>query len=132
MEAPVLMGGRWFGFIVVVAAAICCAGVIFGAWWVTFLAGVALGALIPARLAMPGASLAGLLAWGALLAWEQWRYGLGPAAHSLAAIMGFTQAGPVVPVVLTCLVGLLLGLTGAWAGAATRSVVFSGQSTSSR
>ena len=126
------MGGRWFGFVVAVAAAICCAGVIFGAWWVTFLAGVALGAVIPARLAMPAASLAGLLAWGVLLAWEQWRYGLGPAAHSLAAIMGFTQFGPVVPVVLTCLVGLLLGLTGAWAGVATRSVLFSGQSASSR
>jgi hypothetical protein len=132
MEAPIVMGGRWFGFVVVVAAAICCAGVIFGAWWVTFLAGVALGAVIPARLAMPAASLAGLLAWGVILAYEQWRYGLGPAAHSLAAIMGFTQFGPVVPVVLTCLVGLLLGLTGAWAGVATRSVLFSGQSASSR
>jgi hypothetical protein len=132
MEAPDLMGGRWFGVIVVLAAAICCAGVIFGAWWVTFLAGAALGAVIPARLAMPAASLAGLLAWGVLLAWEQWRYGLGPTAHSLAAIMGFTQLGPAVPIVLTCLVGLLLGLTGAWAGVATRSVLFSGQSASSR
>jgi hypothetical protein len=126
------MGGRWFVFVVVIAGAICCAGVVFGAWWVTFLAGVALGALISARRAVPAASLAGLFAWGVLLAWGQWRYGLGPTAHSLAAIMGFTQAGPVVPVALTCIVGLLLGLTGAWAGAATRSVLFSGQSAISR
>jgi hypothetical protein len=46
--------------------------------------------------------------------------------------MGFTQFGPVVPIALTCLVGFLLGLTGAWAGVATRSVLFSGQSASSR
>jgi hypothetical protein len=129
-----VIGSRWFVFVfvVAVAVAICIAGVVFGAWWVTFLVGVVLGVVIPARVAIPAASLAGLFAWGALLGWEQWRYGLGPTAHSLAAIMGFAQAGPVVPVVLTCLVGLLLGLTGAWAGAATRSVVFSGQSAISR
>lgn len=126
------MGGRWFVLAVIAAGAICIAGVVLGAWWLTFPAGLALGVVMPARTAIPAGSLAGLLGWGAPLAWEQWHYGIGPAAHTLAAIMGFTQAGPVVPVVLTCLVGLLLGLTGAWLGAAGRSVVFSGQSASSR
>lgn len=126
------MGGRWFAFAVVAAGAISCAGVVFGAWWLTFLAGVALGVVMQARYAIPAASLAGLLAWGLPLGWAQWRYGIGPAGRSLAAIMGITQGGPVVPVALTCMVGLLLGLTGAWVGAATRSVVFSGQSASSR
>ncbi len=132
MENAVLTGGRWFVLGVVVGAAICCAGVVYGAWWLTFPACLALGVVMRARTAMPAGSLAGLLGWGLPLAWEQWHYGIGPAAHSLAAIMGITQAGPVGPVVLTCLVGLLLGLTGAWVGAATRSVVFSGQSASSR
>jgi hypothetical protein len=126
------MSGRWFVVAVVAATAICSAGVVFGAWWLTFLVGVALGVVMRARYAMPAGSLAGLLAWALPLGWEQWRYGIGPAAHSLASIMGITQGGPVVPVVLTCLVGLLLGLTGAWVGAAGRSVVFSGQSASSR
>jgi hypothetical protein len=126
------MGGRWFAVVLVAAAAICCAGVFFGAWWLTFLIGLGLGFALRARIAIPAAALAGLLAWGALLAWEQWRYGLGPTAHSLAAIMGFTQLGPAVPVALTCLVGLVLGFTGAWAGVATRSVLFSGQPAISR
>jgi hypothetical protein len=125
------MGGR-FVLASVVAAGICLAGVFFGAWWLTFPCGLAVGLVMPARAALPAGSLAGLLGWGLPLAWEQWHYGIGPAAHVLAAIMGFTQAGPVVPVVLTCLVGVLLGLTGAWLGAAARSVVFSGQSASSR
>jgi hypothetical protein len=126
------MGGRWFALAVVVAGAVCLAGLVFGAWWLTFPAGVALGVVMRARSALPAGSLAGLLGWGLPLAWEQWRYGIGPAAHSLAAIMGITTGGPVVPVALTCLVGLLLGLAGAWLGAAARSVVFSGQSASSR
>jgi hypothetical protein len=126
------MGGRRFVLTVVAAGAVSLAGVILGAWWLTFVAGAALGVVMRARYAMPAGSLAGLLGWGLPLAWEQWRYGIGATGRSLAAIMGITQGGPVVPVVLTCLVGLLLGLTGAWLGAATRSVVFSGQSASSR
>ena len=126
------MGGRWFVLAVVVAGGICLAGVALGAWWLTFPVGVALGVVLRARDAIPAGSLAGLLGWGLPLAWEQWRYGIGPAAHSLGAIMGITTGGPVVPVALTCLVGLLLGLAGAWLGAAARSVVFSGQSASSR
>ena len=126
------MGQRWFVFAVVAAGAISCAGVVFGAWWLTFLTGVALGVVMQARYSLPAGALAGLLAWGLPLGWAQWRYGIGSAGRSLAAIMGITQGGPAVPVALTCMVGLLLGLTGAWVGAAARSVVFSGQSASSR
>jgi hypothetical protein len=49
------------------------------------------------------------------------RYGLGPSATSLAAIMGFGHAG-AVPVILTVVVGSLLGLTGAWLGGAVRAL----------
>lgn len=126
------MGGRWFVLAVVVASAICVAGVVLGAWWLTFPAGLALGVVMPARSAMPAGALAGLIGWGAPLGWAQWRYGIGAAGRTLAAIMGITQGGPVAPVVLTCVVGVLLGFAGAWLGAAGRSVVFSGQSASSR
>lgn len=123
-----MIGERWFVPAALVAGAICGTGVVLGAWWLTFLAGVALGVLTRARVAIPAGSVAGLLGWGLPLAWEQWRYGIGPAAHTLASIMGITQGGAVGPVALTCLVGLLLGLTGAWLGVAARSVLFSGQS----
>lgn len=128
MEVGVVISGRWFAVVVVIAGAICCAGVVIGAWWLTFAAGLALGVVTRARTAIPAASLAGLLGWGLILAWEQWRYGIGPAAHSLAAILRLTQGGAVGPVLLSCLVGLLLGFTGAWLGVAARSVVFSGRS----
>jgi hypothetical protein len=132
VEAAAVISGKWFVVAVIAAGAVSLVGVVYGAWWLTFLAGVALGVVTPARVAIPAASLAGSVAWGLILAWEQFRIGIGPAAHTLAAILGFTQAGAVGPVALTCLIGMLLGLTGAWLGAAARSVVFSGQSASSR
>lgn len=94
---------------------------IFGAWWAPFVAGLAFGALAgPARVTIPVGAVVGLLAWGAPLVYDQVRYGLGPAASSLAAIMGFGHQG-AIPVVLTLLVGTLLGLTGAWLGSVARS-----------
>jgi hypothetical protein len=74
-----------------------------------------------ARIAVPAGALAGLLGWGLPLAALQVRTGLGPAAGSLAAIMGFTGQA-AVPLILTLLVGFLLGLTGAWLGSAIRSL----------
>ncbi len=92
-----------------------------GAWWAPFVAGLAIGALTGrARVTIPLGAAIGLLAWGAPLAYEQVQYGLGPTASSLAAIMGFGHQG-AIPVVLTLLVGTLLGLTGAWLGSVARS-----------
>jgi hypothetical protein len=50
------------------------------------------------------------------------RYGLGPTADSLAAILGAGHQA-AVPVIATLLVGTLLGLTGAWLGSAGRTIV---------
>ncbi len=94
---------------------------IFGAWWAPFVAGIAIGAVSgPARVTIPLGAAVGLIAWGAPLVNDQVHYGLGPAASSLAAIMGFGHQG-AIPVVLTLLVGTLLGLTGAWLGSVARS-----------
>jgi hypothetical protein len=115
-------GPTWFVVLVAVGAAISLAGVLIGAWWLTFPAGLLLGAAIPrARMAIPGGGLAGLLGWGLPLVISELRVGLGPAASSLAAAMGFTHQA-AVPVILTCVVGMLLGLTGAWFASAARGL----------
>jgi hypothetical protein len=118
-------GRTWFVVVLVVGAAIALAGVLIGAWWVTFPAGLLIGATLPrARVAIPAGALAGLLGWGLPLVADQIRLGLGPAASSLAAAMGFTNLA-AVPVILTCVVGLLLGLTGAWFASAARGLASS-------
>jgi hypothetical protein len=117
-----MKGWIWL-FITVIGAAISLAGLLFGAWWLTFVAGLLLGVVIGrGRVAIPAGALAGLAAWGVGLAILQVDYGLGPSSSSLAAIMGFTGA-PAIPLVLTCLVGLLLGLTGAWLASSLRGLL---------
>ena len=99
------------------------AAVLLGMWWAPFPVGLAIGIVTGrARIAMPAGAGIGLLAWLLPLAATQERYGLGRTATSLAAIMGFDHL-PAVPVILTLLVGALLGLTGAWLGSAAREVV---------
>jgi hypothetical protein len=99
------------------------AGVLLGLWWAPFPVALALGAAIgKARVAIPAGGLIGLLAWFLPLAAAHERYGLGPTATGLAAIMGFDHL-LLLPVVLTVLVGTLLGLTGAWTGQAARQLV---------
>jgi hypothetical protein len=106
-----------------VAAIVSVAGVLVAAWWAPFVAGLAIGVVQPrARFAIPAGAAIGLLAWGLPLAVIQVQYGAGSAAVSLAAIMGFGHQG-AIPVILTLVVGLLLGLTGAWLGSAGRTVV---------
>jgi hypothetical protein len=97
------------------------AGVLVGAWWAPFVAGLAIGIVEPrARVAVPAGAFVGLLGWALPLAAAQFRYGVGPAATSLAALMGFSHQA-AIPVIFTCVVGLLVGLTGAWLGSAGRS-----------
>ncbi|HXI96887.1 MAG TPA: hypothetical protein VNG04_12220 [Candidatus Acidoferrum sp.] len=107
----------------VLALIVSVAGVPAGAWWAPFVAGLVIGAVQPrARFAVPAGAVVGLLGWALPLGAIQVQYGAGPAASSLAAIMGFGHQG-AIPVVLTLMVGLLLGATGAWLGSATRSLV---------
>jgi hypothetical protein len=105
------------GFIVALA------GVLLGVWWIPFLVGAAFGLVVrrPAA-AIPLGGLMGLVAWLVPLAGLHARYGLGPTAGILAAIMGFDHQG-ALPVVLTLLVGTLLGLTGAWLAGAARGLL---------
>jgi hypothetical protein len=109
---------------IVVLAILATVGVMLGAWWAPFALGLAFGIIEPhARIAVPGGALIGLVGWSIPLATLESRYGLGPAASSLAAIMGFGHQG-AIPIILTLVVGLLLGLTGAWLGSAARSLAY--------
>ena len=117
-----MKGWIWF-FITLIGVAISLTGLLLGAWWVTFLAGFVVGVFIGrGRVAVPAGALAGLMSWGIGLAILQVYFGLAAAASSLAAIMGFTGQ-PAISLVLTCLVGLLLGLTGAWLASALRGLL---------
>ncbi|HEY8842069.1 MAG TPA: hypothetical protein VIO80_15740 [Candidatus Dormibacteraeota bacterium] len=110
-------------FITLIGVAISLTGLLFGAWWLTFAAGLVIGVFIgQGRVAIPAGALAGLVSWGFGLAILQVYFGLGSAARSLAAIMGFTGQ-PAIPLILTCVVGLLLGLTGAWLASALRGLL---------
>jgi hypothetical protein len=100
-------------------------GVLLGAWWAPFTVGIAFGIVEPrARFAVPAGAVIGLAGWGLPLAASQVRFGLGPTAQSLATIMGFGHQ-PAIPLALTVVVGLLLGLTGAWLGSGVRTLVAS-------
>ena len=102
-------------------AAIGLMGVLLGAWWAPFVAGVGAGIFIVRGWRAPIAgALVGLISWGVPLAYAQFQYGLGRTAFSLAAMMGFNGAS-TIPVALTLIVAVLLGFSGAWLGAAGRS-----------
>jgi hypothetical protein len=110
---------------ILLAASLAVAGVLFGLWWAPFVVALALGAAVHrARITIPAGAASGLLAWLIPLAAAHVQYGLSATSNSLAAIMGFTHQA-AVPVVLTLVVGTLLGLTGAWLGAAGRGLVAS-------
>lgn len=96
------------------------AGVIIGLWWAPFVIGAVLGAGLPrVRVAVPAGAAAGVVAWLVPLGLLQLDYGLAPTAGALAAILGFGHTG-AVPVVLTLVVGMLLGACGAWLAGAAR------------
>jgi hypothetical protein len=116
------MSRRWIGTIVLFPI-LADGGVMLGAWWAPFVLGFAFGIIVPrARFALPVGALIGLVGWLIPLVSLESRFGLGPTAASLAAIMGFGHQG-AIPIVLTLVVGMLLGLTGAWLGSAGRTVV---------
>ncbi len=107
------------------AALVALGGVLLGLWWAPFVVGLAVGAVTQrARIAVPAGAAIGLVGWLVPLAAAHERYGLGPTANSLAAIMNLDHQA-VFPIALTLLVGTLLGLTGAWLASAGRGLATS-------
>jgi len=114
-----------FALVIVGGVLLSLAAMLLGLWWVTFLAALAVGvALSRTWMALVAGAIAGLVAWSEPLIATQAQYGLAPAATALAAIMGVKGAA-LVPIALTVLTGVLLGLSGAWLGAAARTVAIS-------
>jgi hypothetical protein len=106
----------------VIGLIVAAAAVMFGAWWAPFLVGIAIGvAEERGRIAIPLGALTGLIAWVLPMAFLDVTYGIGPAASSIAAIMGFGRQG-MIPIALTLVLGTLLGLTGAWLATAVRQI----------
>jgi hypothetical protein len=109
--------------LVVTAFLVGLAGVLLGYWWAPFVAGAFIGLVTTrGRVAIPTGGVAGAVAWVLPLAAIQAQYGIGATAGSLAAIMGFGHQG-ILAVVLTVVVGALLGLTGSWLASAGRMIV---------
>jgi hypothetical protein len=107
----------------VVCLVLATAGVLLGVWWAPFAFGFAFGVVQPrARIALPVGAAIGFVGWLFPLAAMDARSGLGPAAESLAAILGAGHQA-AIPVILTLLIGTLLGLTGAWLGSAGRTLL---------
>jgi hypothetical protein len=116
-------GPLWWIGTVVLFPILATVGVMLGLWWAPFVFGLVFGVIQPrARIAIPIGALIGLLAWAIPLAGAQSRYGIDSTAESLAAIMGFGRQ-EAIPITLTLVVGLLLGLTGTWVGSAARSLL---------
>ena len=98
------------------------AAVVLGFWWAPFVCAVPIGLVVTRqRVGVALGALSGFIAWLLPLGALEVRYGLGPAASSLGAIMGFRQGA--IPVALTLIVGALLGLTGAWVAGAARTLL---------
>lgn len=109
--------------VLIAGAAISVAAVLFGAWWAPFPVGIAVGLVEGrARIAIPIAAGVGMLAWLFPLVQAQFSYGLGPTAGALAALLGFDHQG-ALSIILTLVVGALLGLIGAWVSTAVKGVV---------
>jgi hypothetical protein len=109
--------------VLVAGAVVSVAAVLIGAWWAPFPVGIAIGLVERrARIAIPIAAGVGLLAWLFPLVQAQFSYGIGSTAGALAALLGFDHQG-AVPIILTLVVGALLGLIGAWVSTALKEAV---------
>jgi len=113
---------RRFALVLVGGITLSLAGMFLGVWWVTFATGVAIGLALPKTwTALVAGAVSGLVAWSEPLIEASAQYGLGPTSLSIAAIMGANGAA-LIPIALTVIVGVLLGLTGSWLGATIRGV----------
>lgn len=113
---------RRFAVVLVGGIVLSLSAMFLGWWWVTFATGVAIGVALPKTwTALVAGALSGLVAWSEPLIEANAQYGLGPTSLSIAAIMGANGAA-LIPIALTVIVGVLLGLAGSWLGATLRGV----------
>lgn len=118
-----MKGPLWFVVAVAAGVSVTWVGLAEGAWWLAFPVGLVIGGVLArAGEGLVAAALAGMLGWLLPLEMVQARYGLGSTIAGLAAILGAPPSQGFVAVVLTGVVGMLLGLTGAWLSSAVGSL----------
>jgi hypothetical protein len=110
--------------VTVVGVAVVWAAAVDGLWWAPLLAGFVIGVILRgARAIVTTAGLVAVLGWALPLAWQALHSPIGKVATVAAGILGLgTTRGPVV-IVVTLALALLLGLAGAWVGAALRRLI---------
>ncbi len=110
--------------VTVVGVAVVWAAAVDGLWWAPLLAGFVIGVILRGgRVIVVTAGLVVVLGWALPLAWQALHNPIGKVAMVVAGILGLnTTSGPVV-IVVTLVLALLLGLAGAWVGAALRRLI---------
>lgn len=110
--------------VTVVGVAVVWAAAVDGLWWAPLLAGFVIGVILRgARAIVTTAGLVAVLGWALPLARQALHSPIGKVATVVAGILGLgTTRGPVV-IVVTLALALLLGLAGAWVGAALRRLI---------
>lgn len=110
--------------VTVIGVAVVWAAAVDGLWWAPLLAGFVIGVILRgARAIVTTAGLVAVLGWALPLAWQALHSPIGKVATVVAGILGLgTTRGPVV-IVVTLAMALLLGLAGAWVGAALRRLI---------
>jgi hypothetical protein len=108
----------------VVGVAVVWAGAVDGLWWVPLLVGFVIGIILRGgRVIVAAAGLAAILGWALPLAWQALYSPVGTVATVVAGILGLGTANGSIVIVVTFALALLLGLAGAWVGAALRRLI---------
>jgi hypothetical protein len=100
-------------------------GSLLGWWWLATCVGLALGILLrPAWLALVTAFVVSGLGWGLPLARLAAGAPVGRVALAVESVIGLTSSGGVVIILITILLGCLLGILGTWVGIAAKGLFF--------
>jgi len=95
-----------------------------GLWWMPLPVGLVVGLILRGgRAIVAVTALAAALGWGLPLAARSLSAPVGKTASVVAGILGLGAGAGVVVVVVTLVLAALLGLAGAWVGAALRRLV---------
>lgn len=96
-----------------------------GWWWLATCVGLALGILLrPAWLALVTAFVVSGLGWGLPLVRLAVSAPVGRVALAIESVIGLTSSGGVVIILITILLGCLLGILGTWVGIAAKGLFF--------
>lgn len=104
-----------------------------GLWWVAVAVGVVIGLVVRGAVGVVVTALAaGIVGWGAPLAWLAATQPVVSVASVMAGILGVGTSNSGLVIILTIVLGGVLCLCGAWVGSALRQLVSAGASPANR